>query len=235
MLEIKASQFCIIPDRKVLPLSEFATLVSIQNALDHAYAESKRVADEANAEAQRVLDEVNRKSAELLQKAKGNCDKMLKEAAQRFKQEEARGHAEGLENAKAEIAQKLIELTQKQEKAWVQLEQGMGKVTVQALERVLGEMESGEVTVRIVKNALKAVRGQKQATLKVSAADATAVRERLEEILRVNGEVKYLDIVADSHLASGTCFLETEYGVIDASLKTQLAAIQAAMEKNHSE
>ncbi|MDR2419952.1 MAG: HrpE/YscL family type III secretion apparatus protein [Puniceicoccales bacterium] len=235
MLEIKASRFCIIPDQKVLPLSEFATLVSIQNALDHAYAESKRVADEANAEAQRVLDEVNRKSAELLQKAKESCDKMLKEAAQRFKQEESRGHAEGLENAKAEIAQKLIELTQRQEEAWAQLEQGMGKVTVQALERVLGEMDSGEVTVRIVKNALKAVRGQKQATLKVSAADATAVRERLDEILRVNGEVKYLDIVADSHLAHGTCFLETEYGVIDASLETQLAAIQAAMEKNHSE
>jgi type III secretion protein L len=160
---------------------------------------------------------------------------MLKEAAQRFKQEESRGHAEGLENAKAEITQKLIELTQKQEKTWAQSEQSMGKVTVQALERVLGEMDSGEVTVRIVKNALKAVRGQKQATLKVSAADATSVRERLEEILGVNGEVKYLDIVADSHLASGTCFLETEYGVIDASLRTQLAAIQAAMEKNNSE
>jgi hypothetical protein len=64
MLEMKASRFWMISDQKVFPLSEWATLVSIQNALDHAYVESKRVADEANAEARRVLDEANRKSAE---------------------------------------------------------------------------------------------------------------------------------------------------------------------------
>jgi type III secretion protein L len=231
MLEIKASQFQIIPDRKVLPLGEFATLVSIQNALAHTYIESERVVAEANKEAKRILNEVNQVSAALLQKTKERCNEMLKKATQRFKDEEVLGREEGLKNAKEEVARKLMELTRKQEEAWAQLEQGMGKVAVRALERILGEMESEDVIVKIVKNALKAVRGQKQATLKVAASDATSVRERLEEILRINGEVKYLDIVADSHLAPGSCFLETEYGVIDASLNVQLAAIQAAMEK----
>ncbi|MDR2377374.1 MAG: HrpE/YscL family type III secretion apparatus protein [Puniceicoccales bacterium] len=231
MLEIKASRFCIVPDQKVLPLSEFATMVSIQKALEHAYAESQRVVAEANAEAQRVLHEVNRMSEQLLQKAKENCEEMGKKAAQRFKEEESRGHAEGLANAKKEVAQKLVELARKQEEDWAQLEQGMGQVAVRALERILGEMDEGEVIVKVVKNALKAVRGQKQATLKVAASEAGAVRERLDEILRVNGEVKYLDIIADSQLPSGTCLLETEYGVIDASLKIQLEAIKEAMEK----
>jgi type III secretion protein L len=231
MLEIKASQFHIVPDRKVLPLSEFAVLVSIQNALEHARAESERVVAEANGEAKRILGEVDQRSAALLQKTKDRCNEMLEKAAQRFKDEEVRGREEGLKNAKAEIVQKLMELTRKQEEAWIQLEQGMGKVAVRALERILGEMGSEEIIIKIIKNALKAVRGQKQATLKVAASEATSVRERLEEILHVNSEIKYLDIVADSQLAPGSCFLETEYGVIDASLNVQLAAIQAAMEK----
>ncbi|MDR3143712.1 MAG: type III secretion system stator protein SctL [Puniceicoccales bacterium] len=235
MLEIKASRFCIVPDQKVLPLSEFATMVSIQDALENAYAESQRVVDEANAEAQRVLLEVNRMSEQLLQKTKVSCEEMRQKAAQRFKEEELRGREEGLKNAKREVAQKLLELTRKQEEDWAQLEQGMGKVAVRALERILGEMDEGEVIVKIVKNALKAVRGQKQAALKVAASDAGAVREQLDDILRVNGEVKYLDIIADSHLSPGSCFLETEYGVIDASLKTQLKAIQEAMEKKTAE
>jgi len=230
MLEIRASQFCIVPDQKVLPLGEFATLVSIQNALKHACEESQRVVAEANAEARRVLAEVNRTSAELLQKTKKTCGEMLQKAARRFAEEEARGRKEGLKHAEQEMALKLVELTRKQEESWAQLEQGMGSVAVRALERVLGEMDSGEVIVRIVQNALKAVRGQKQATLRVAAADATAVRERLEEILRSNGEIRYLDIVADSKLPAGTCFLETEYGTIEASLQKQLAAIRAAME-----
>ncbi len=42
-------------------------------------------------------------------------------------------------------------------------------------------------------------------------------------------EVGYLEVVGDARLDQGGCILETEIGIIDASLDSQLAALQAAL------
>ncbi len=39
----------------------------------------------------------------------------------------------------------------------------------------------------------------------------------------------YLEVVGDARLDQGGCILETEIGIIDASLDSQLAALQAAL------
>jgi hypothetical protein len=84
--------------------------------------------------------------------------------------------------------------------------------------------------VNIVRQALKAVKNQKEAILKVSPQDSQAVRDNLKEILS-DGIVDYLVVVADSRLTPGTCILETDLGVIDASLDVQLEAIIGAFKK----
>ena len=43
--------------------------------------------------------------------------------------------------------------------------------------------------------------------------------------------IRLLDVVADSRLKKGDCLLESEMGVVDAGLDTQMGALRRVMEK----
>ncbi|MEF1164548.1 SctL family type III secretion system stator protein VscL, partial [Vibrio parahaemolyticus] len=45
----------------------------------------------------------------------------------------------------------------------------------------------------------------------------------------------YVDVVADARLKNGGCILETEVGIIDASIDGQIQALKQAMVKQLSE
>jgi type III secretion protein L len=42
-------------------------------------------------------------------------------------------------------------------------------------------------------------------------------------------KIQFLDVQADSRLSANGCVLETEIGVVDATLETQLKAIEKAL------
>ena len=43
------------------------------------------------------------------------------------------------------------------------------------------------------------------------------------------GGASFLDVVSDARLERGACLLESELGVVDASLETQLKALENAL------
>ena len=45
----------------------------------------------------------------------------------------------------------------------------------------------------------------------------------------VPGSASFLDVVPDARLERGACLLESELGVVDASLETQLKALEGAL------
>ena len=67
-------------------------------------------------------------------------------------------------------------------------------------------------------------------TIRVAPADEKAVREGLASMLAsVPGGASFLDVVPDARLERGACLLESELGVVDASLETQLKALENAL------
>jgi type III secretion protein L len=78
------------------------------------------------------------------------------------------------------------------------------------------------------------VRDQKKIILKVSAEDADTVQGRLDELVRAYPGIGLVDVVADSRLTKGQCVLETEIGVIDASLDKQLEIIEKSFRQHLS-
>ena len=86
-------------------------------------------------------------------------------------------------------------------------------------------------TVRVVRNALNAVRSQQRVLIRVSPDDKDAVRTSLAAMISSapNGAT-FLDVTADPRMKPGDCILECELGVVDASLETQLKAIEHAFD-----
>ena len=80
----------------------------------------------------------------------------------------------------------------------------------------------------VVRSGLAVMRNQKQLTLRLSPESAEQVRARAQELLERFPGVGMLDIVADARLKGEGAILESEIGVVEASIDKQLEALEEA-------
>ena len=79
----------------------------------------------------------------------------------------------------------------------------------------------------IVREALGHAEGAVRATVRLSPFDRAALAERREEILEACAGLRDVELVDDRSIEGG-CVVETEHGVVDATLATRLALLEAA-------
>ena len=104
------------------------------------------------------------------------------------------------------------------------IENTVVSVVNQSIRKIIGEIDDDTRIRLIVSTALNNVRGQQKVTVRVSPKDEPAVSRALAAM--TSGS--YLTVVADTRLAPDSCILESDLGVVDASLKTQLTALEHA-------
>jgi type III secretion protein L len=199
-----------------------------------ANGRAQELIGEANKNAEKVIEEANGKSRQILDEALEKRAQIFEEAKKYYASEAKRGYDDGYATGKTEMVRQLAELSVKNTDNVKYLESSIAGLVVKALQRIIGAVDRRELIVDIVRQALKTVKNQQEAILKVSPKDSQAVRDHLKEILS-DGIVDYLEVMADSRLKPGTCILETDLGVVDASLDVQLEAIVGAFKKVMSE
>ncbi len=79
----------------------------------------------------------------------------------------------------------------------------------------------------IVREALGHAEGAVRATIRLSPFDRAALVERREEILEACAGLRDVELVDDRSIQGG-CIIETENGVVDATLATRLTLLEAA-------
>lgn len=176
------------------------------------------------------------KSAEeIIAAAEAEAARILEEAKTAYKAEEQRGYDEGLQAGKMEIAMMKIDQVDQSVAFMESVEEKMAGIVMKALKTCVEEIGDKEMVVNIVKKTLSAViRTQRQVTLRVAPDMVATVKERLNEIRAPYSTVETFDVVDDTRLKGAACILETEAGVADASVDTQLAAIEKSIQKHLS-
>ena len=110
------------------------------------------------------------------------------------------------------------------------IEETMVRVVASAVRKIIGDLDDRERIVRVVRAALVSVRSQQKVLIRVCPADEAAVREALAAMITAApGGVSFLDVAADPRMKPGDCILESELGVVDAGVETQLKAIENAL------
>jgi type III secretion protein L len=82
-----------------------------------------------------------------------------------------------------------------------------------------------------VRNVLAVARSQKQVTVRLAPAEVAAVRERIDTLKQEFPGIHVIEVVPDHRLEGDACVLETEVGVVEASLETQKKALRQAFER----
>lgn len=174
-------------------------------------------------------------AADIIATAEADAARIREEAKAAFEEEKRRGYEEGLEQGRMEIAEKKLEMLDSSVAYMESVEGRMADIVMKALHKCVEEIGDKELVVQVVRKVMSAViRTQKQVTLKVAQGMGPVVKERLSQILADYPTVEHIDVVEDERLKGPACMIETEAGVADGSVDSQLAAIERSIKKHFS-
>jgi type III secretion protein L len=167
----------------------------------------------------------------LLECAQTQADSIVAGAQAAYDAERERGYADGRDAALLDQAEKMIETVGRTVDYSAGVENKMVELVMQAVRKVVDGFDSRETVVTVVRNALAVVRNQKHMTLRLHPDEVDVVRERVNELLAAYPGVGYLDIIGDARLTHGACILESEIGMVEASLEGQIEALRRSFQR----
>lgn len=174
-----------------------------------------------------------RNAEEIIAAAEAEAERIREDAKAAFEAEKKRGYETGLQNGKMEIAMQKLDLVDQSVAFMESVESKMADVVLKALKSFVTEVGDKEMVIQIVRKTMAAViRTQRQVTLKVAPEMVASVKARLVELRADYPSIESMDVVEDSRLTGPACVLETEAGVADASVDTQLAAIERSLKRH---
>lgn len=176
-----------------------------------------------------------RSAAEIIASAEAEAARIREEAKTAFEAEKRRGYEKGISDGKMEIAMQKLDQVDSSVSFMESVESKMAEIVMKALKTCVTEIGDRDMVVHIVRKTMAAViRTQRTVTLKVAPEQVENVRSRVSELTAAFPTIETFDVVEDSRLKGAACVLETEAGVADASVETQLAAIEKSLKKHIS-
>ena len=172
-------------------------------------------------------------ASEIVAAAEAEAARIREEAKAAFEEERKRGLEKGLQDGKLEIAMQKLEQVDQSVAFMESVEGKMADIVMKALKSCVVEIGDREMVINIVRKTMNAViRTQRHVTLKVAPEMVAVVKERVSALRVDYPTVETFDVVEDPRLKGPACILETEAGVADASVETQLAAIERSLKRH---
>jgi type III secretion protein L len=169
--------------------------------------------------------------ADFLQAAKAHAAEIEAEAKLAYESEKRRGYEDGLAEAAVKAAEQQFDMVTATLSWYERVEAQMAELVIQCTEKLLGDLDDVQLVSRVVHNAMRVMRNQKQVTLRVMPDLVEPVRKQIAQIMEGYPGVSFVEVAADARLRRGGCILESELGIVDASVDIQLDALRHALKR----
>lgn len=183
---------------------------------------------EAQEEAERILTEARMQADELLVQAENQAEAMKSHA-------EAEGRKDGYEQGILEAAATQAQWEEETEALRQQLQQdylakqeSMEKELVSVVCDVVEKVflvqfgDKREIILHLLDNALSNIEGSKEFLIRVNEANCEFLRGHKNQLQDKVGQEIVLDIVQDPLLDDTQCMIETDGGLFDCGMDTQM-------------
>jgi len=168
---------------------------------------------------------------DVLAQAQAQAQRIREQAQREREDEKKRGYEEGMAQAQMEQVDHMLQTAERTVAHFANMEQRTVELVMQALRRVVADFSDKERVISVVKSGLAVLRNQKQLTLRIAPEHVDMVHENARQLLESFPGVGMLDIVADPRLKGDATILESELGVVQASMAQQLQAIEDGFRK----
>lgn len=189
-----------------------------------------RAADYASMlEAQALLDDARRAAQALRDEAQKEAEAIHARAEAAYEERHKQGYEDGVMEGQMQQAEKMLETGMQAVEYLEGLERQLVEIVTTAVRKIVGELDDKERIVRVVRTALEQVRGRQRVVVRVCPEEEPHVREALASMLASPSVAAGMELVPDPRMKPGDCMLESEMGVMEASLDVQLKAIENAL------
>lgn len=199
-------------------------------------AEAQAIIDEANAEAERIISEAKQKAAKMQEEAEALAGHIKEEARNK-------GYQAGYTDASNRVSQEYLdkkealdkekqELEELYQKKFNEMEPELVETITDVYEHVLKtdlKMHKS-IAGHLVASALRNIEGARSFLIHISKDNYDYVNSRkniLEEAAKVPGSV--IEIMEDISLPPDSCMIETDGGIFDCSLGTELSELSTKL------
>ena len=192
----------------------------------------QKLVDDANEQAQQIIADANAEAERIIADAKTQSEGIFEEARAKGEAEgNEKGYAEGLERAaekEREVEAKAVALDEQYEQKVAELEPKFVEILTGIYSHVLGIDLSGrsDVVLHLLQDAIRNTEGSKNFLVHVSGEDHEYVNENKDELIAGLGASATVEVINDVTLSAGNCFVETDGGIFDCSLGTELELLK---------
>ena len=193
---------------------------------------AQKLIDDANEQAQQIIEDANAKAQQIIEDAKAESATVFDEARIQGEQEgNEKGYAEGLERARQleqEAMEKSAALDAEYEAKMSELEPKMVEALTDIYSHVFGIDLSGrnDVVLHLLKDTIRNIESSKNFLVHVSKEDREYVSENRDVLTEGLGGSATVEVIEDITLSEGNCFIETDGGIFDCSLGTELELLR---------
>lgn len=196
------------------------TVIKAEPEIDYvaqAQEEAEQILADANADAQALVKRAEEQAAEIRE----NARKEGYEAGLQKQEQELDVLREQLQDTYRQKSEVL-------ERDYREKQKHMEHELVDVILRVFNKVfhiqfdNKKQILMYLIDDAIMNIEGEKQFRIKVSQSNVRFLEEHKEEILDRVGHDIELEILADSTMDGNDCVIETDSGVFDCSLGTQL-------------
>jgi len=189
----------------------------------------------ARKEAERLIRHAEEEAKRIIGKAKEQEEKILKEAEKRGYK---KGYEEGIKAAGAEadrIRQKAFEALAEAEKKREEIIRSSEEEVVELCMAIAAKVVHAhvdvhrETVIKLAREALERLAAAKYYTILVNPDDVELVEQYVDELRRSVSSNSHIHILGDAGISYGGCKVETENGIINATLESQLDEIRKVL------
>lgn len=205
-------------DPERLPRPGAGRVIKSEVADAHAAAEAVRAA--AVREAEAIVERAHREAEALLASA-------LAEAAVARSSAAAQGYADGM----ATWTREILAAARRERERGERSRDDLVRLALRVARKILGrEIETDAATVGdLVLQALRGLQRDGQIRVHLRPEDFERIQAQRGRIAAALGSNVELEFVHDSAIEMGGCRVETPFGIVDATLETQLRVLEEAL------
>ena len=182
------------------------------------------------ADAAVVLD-----AQEILDEARNRAAQIIKSAEDVFQAEKQRGFTQGVQEANQKMVQEMAKTALRTEQHYQSLTSQTIELVMAVVKKVLGDMDVRSMVVAQAIEALKSAKAGKRLILKVNPEAEETLNEHLSRINTGSAQGGIIEVECSANLAPGDLIIESEIGIVEASMAVQLDAIEKAFRATANE
>ncbi|MES3002910.1 MAG: HrpE/YscL family type III secretion apparatus protein [Pseudomonadota bacterium] len=169
-------------------------------------------------EAERALKDAFEAKQEIIEAAKGA-----------YQAEKERGYAEGSESARRDQSGNMLEIMSQTVEYFGRIEGEMVDLVLEAVQKVVNDFDDRQRISTVVKNCLDLVRSQKHLSIHVHPSQVEFLRGQIGPLQAIYPSIAQIEVHPDARLAADACVVETEIGIVEASLAGQVEVLRETL------